>query len=445
MPSPYGASTLLSGITWDFAGAVLHQAQGSDLWPAAWRLDGQLMMGYSDGGGFHGSNTVARTRFGMHTVTGTPPSSFVYANTWGCKADGTGCDAGATHDPLADAQFGGPIAAQGVCDGLTAVGNDLYALVTSREVGADFTQLVQSTDSGHTWTAASWTLTHNTGDFAPTTFVQYGAGQQDQPANTDGYLLAPGGIIGDVTKVYLARVPKSTIMTQSTWEFFTSSNPATPTWGTWANAQPIFTDPLAPGNSGPSGGGTMQYFPVLGRYLFIHLYGTIQDLHVFDSVNPWGPWTTVEYRNDWGSYGTSGQLFNTILNKFISADNTTFWMSFSGFNAPINWDSLNLIHGTLNFVGVPPTQNVLEWQRNSTDEDGFQIYRNPNATMQASYGQIATVGAGVLTYTDTAIVAGTQFCYEVNAFNAGGTSAFSNIACRTISAAPSAPTNLRLV
>lgn len=77
-------------------------------------------------------------------------------------------------------------------------------------------------------------------------------------------------------------------------------------------------------------------------------------------------------------------------------------------------------------------QNILEWQRNSTDEQGFLIWRNPNSLGQAVFGQIASVGAGVLTYTDLAVVQGTNYCYEVAAFNVNGSSAFSNVACRTV-------------
>jgi Concanavalin A-like lectin/glucanases superfamily/Domain of unknown function (DUF4185) len=396
MSSPYGVSAFLSGITWDFAGAVLHQALGSDLWAAAWCSNDSLMMAYGDGGGFNGDNTKARTRFGMHTVTGTPPSSFAFANTWGCKADGTGCDVGATHDPAADADFGGTIAQRGVPDGLTAVVNDLYAWVTNRDASPNDTILVKSTDAGHTWTEASWSFTHNTGDFAPTNFVQFADGQHGQPTNVDGYLYIPGGIVGDVTKVYLARVPKASIMTQADWQWFTTTDPNTPTWGTWANAQPIFTDGAAPGNGGPSGGGTMQYLPTLRRYIFIHLFGTVQNMHVFDAPNPWGPWTTVYYNDTWGSYGTSGGLFNTILPKFLTGGDKNFWMTFSGFSSPVNFDNLNIISGVFQLVPYgrwPLDENPAQHNTTIVDSSGLNngtLVTNDGASNKSVAGRIAT-------------------------------------------------------
>jgi hypothetical protein len=69
-------------------------------------------------------------------------------------------------------------------------------------------------------------------------------------------------------------------------------------------------------------------------------------MHVYDAPEPWGPWTTVYYSDHWGWYGTTGALWFNIIPKFISADNTTFWMTFSGFATPVNWDSYNLIQGT---------------------------------------------------------------------------------------------------
>src|SRR6266849_1704903 len=82
--SPYPPSTSMTGITWDFAHAVLHQGAGSDLWPSTWLSNDSLVAAYGDGGGFNGSNNVCRAHFGMHTVTGAPPS-LSFANTWGCK------------------------------------------------------------------------------------------------------------------------------------------------------------------------------------------------------------------------------------------------------------------------------------------------------------------------------------------------------------------------
>jgi hypothetical protein len=408
--SPYPASTAITGLSWDFAGAVLHQGAGSDLWPFAWLSNDSLVTAYGDGGGFNGANTVCRTHFGMHTVTGTPPSSMVFANTWGCTAGGSGCatDSGTPiHNAACDASFGGAIASNGgVPDGLTAVGNILYSFVTDRGTLTNDSRLVTSSDGGQTWSASGVVFTHTAGDFAPTSFVTFGAGQAGQPAAVGGFLYVVGGKVGNVTQLYLARVPTASITTPSAWQWITSTDPATPVWGAWTSAQPIFTDATAVGNSGPNSGGTMQYLPVPQRYVLFHMAGTVQQMHVFDAPNPWGPWTTVYYSNSWGPTGapyglTGGQQTSGLPTKiipkspsFLSADNKTFWLAFSGFNTPTNWDNLNLIKGTLTFAASPFTETF--------PTDG-PITSNQNLPWTVTTGAISVSGGAAVGASSAAV------------------------------------------
>jgi hypothetical protein len=46
-----------------------------------------------------------------------------------------------------------------------------------------------------------------------------------------------------------------------------------------------------------------------------------------------------------------------------------------------------------------------------------------------TYAQIATTAAGVTTYVDSSVAAGTTYCYRVRAFNSAGYSPYSNVAC----------------
>ncbi len=69
---------------------------------------------------------------------------------------------------------------------------------------------------------------------------------------------------------------------------------------------------------------------------------------------------------------------------------------------------------------------TLTWQDNSDNEDGFKIERKSGPT--DTFGEIATVGANVTTYTDN-VADGQQRCYRVRAFNAAGNSAYTNEAC----------------
>lgn len=82
-------------------------------------------------------------------------------------------------------------------------------------------------------------------------------------------------------------------------------------------------------------------------------------------------------------------------------------------------------------------QNVLTWTDNATNEQAFDVQRTTAATVSAcltatGFTPLATTGPNVVTYTDTAVVEGTTYCYRVDASNTAGPSPFSNIAGRTV-------------
>jgi hypothetical protein len=80
----------------------------------------------------------------------------------------------------------------------------------------------------------------------------------------------------------------------------------------------------------------------------------------------------------------------------------------------------------------------LNWTDNATNETGFQIYRSANG---GAYNLRGTVGANVVTYTDTVSV-GNTYAYQVRAYNVAGNSAFAGPASVTIVGIPAAPTGL---
>jgi len=81
----------------------------------------------------------------------------------------------------------------------------------------------------------------------------------------------------------------------------------------------------------------------------------------------------------------------------------------------------------------------LNWQDNSTDEDGFSIERKEGVS--GTYSEIATVGANVKTYTDSNLTEGKTYYYRVRAFKGATYSDYSNEASATTSALLP-PTNL---
>jgi titin len=86
----------------------------------------------------------------------------------------------------------------------------------------------------------------------------------------------------------------------------------------------------------------------------------------------------------------------------------------------------------------------LSWVDNSNNETGFRIERATGST-GGSFTQIATVGAGVVAFSDTGRAASTTYRYRVRANNSAGDSAFSNVATATTlstTTLPEAPSSL---
>ena len=102
-------------------------------------------------------------------------------------------------------------------------------------------------------------------------------------------------------------------------------------------------------------------------------------------------------------------------------------------NAPTN----------LTATAVSASQVNLAWADNSSNESGFDILRCQGAACVPAT-VIASVGAGVVSFSNTGLAASTLYRYQVRAVNAGGPSAPSNVAQATTQPppAPNAPTNL---
>jgi len=73
------------------------------------------------------------------------------------------------------------------------------------------------------------------------------------------------------------------------------------------------------------------------------------------------------------------------------------------------------------------TQINLSWTDNSSDETGFRIERCTGAGC-TNFAQVAEVGSNVTTFANTGLTKSTTYTYRVRAFNAGGNSAYSNVA-----------------
>ena len=84
----------------------------------------------------------------------------------------------------------------------------------------------------------------------------------------------------------------------------------------------------------------------------------------------------------------------------------------------------------------------LQWSDNSADETGFVIQRSTDGV---NFSELATAVANVATYDDLAVFGGFTYTYRVAAFNANGSSDYSNTASGTVppdATPPAAPSNL---
>ncbi|MDQ3665648.1 MAG: fibronectin type III domain-containing protein, partial [Acidobacteriota bacterium] len=154
--------------------------------------------------------------------------------------------------------------------------------------------------------------------------------------------------------------------------------------------------------------------------------------------------------------GQVGAGVTSYNNTGLSAS-TLYRYQVRAFNAGGNSPYSNIAQATTQPPSAPAapsgltasaassTQINLVWVDNSTNEDGFRIERCQGAGC-ATFTEIATVGANVISYSNTGLTAATTYQYRVRGYNGGGNSAFSNTATATTTAAapqpPTAPTSL---
>jgi Divergent InlB B-repeat domain len=77
-------------------------------------------------------------------------------------------------------------------------------------------------------------------------------------------------------------------------------------------------------------------------------------------------------------------------------------------------------------------QLTASWTDNSNGAAAFTIERRLSS--DATFTSLADVPTGVTTYVDGTVAQGASYCYRVKAYDAFGTSAYSNEACGSIAA-----------
>jgi predicted amidohydrolase len=336
--APYPSSPVITSIEFDFA-ARKRLAPGSDNWPTTWADDGHQYTVWGDGGGFGGTNATGRVSLGVGRVEGGP-DDYKGVNVWG------------GHQAANKATF------KGKSYGIICIGGALYMWVSPGSGATSFTEarLTRSADHGARWTRADWAFTKEDGVVMPT-ICQFG---KDYAGARDDYVyhymtrLDRERLEFDVQKtgqIDLARVPKGRMLDRAAYEFFAGLDPAgRPTWvKDLAARQPVFHDA-----NGVAWSVSVCYNAGLKRFLLCteHKQQCRGNLGIFDAPEPWGPWTTVAYYDNWGGFGNG--FFWNFSPKWFSADGRDFTLIFTGTG---QWDSWNTVRGRFVVAGTADTRS----------------------------------------------------------------------------------------
>jgi len=140
-------------------------------------------------------------------------------------------------------------------------------------------------------------------------------------------------------------------------------------------------------------------------------------------------------------HGTAGMNATSYADATVQAS-TTYWYRVRAINGvgPSDWSNVASVTTpappptlpaaptALTATAISKSQIRLTWTDNANNESGFRVERSTNGT---TFTQIATVGANVTTYLNTGLKGNKTYWYRVRAYNAAGTSAYSNTASAT--------------
>jgi len=302
--APYSPSLVIKSIEWAPADTIIRRASGSDNWPITWADDDNQYTAYGDGWGFE-PKTKKKLSLGIAKIVGSPPDfRGVNIRTDSGERIGQGAKG---------AKASGMLCVDGV----------LYMLVRN----TSNSQIAWSADHGKNWKWCDWKFTTS---FGAPTFLNFGknyAGARDDFVYI--YSHDSDSAYEPADKMVMARVPKDRIIKRDAYEFFKGLND-------WR--QPIWTKDIHemravfinPGRCYRAG---ITYNPGLKRYLWCQTIYNKNDMRfkggmgIFDAPEPWGPWTTVYYTEQWdvGPGETS-----SLPTKWMSKNGKTCYLLFSG-------------------------------------------------------------------------------------------------------------------
>ena len=313
-PAPYPRSTKITDIQWEPASTIIRLAtggtvrDGSDNWPVTWAQDDCLYTAYGDGYGFEPS---LPQKLGMG-----------FAKITGDVDDFTGVNI------RSDAENYGSGASGQKASGLLALDDGIYLWVRNADRKGAQSQLARSTDGQRTWTWCDWCFE----EFGHIAFVNYG--QNYEGARDNFVYMVPHdnpSAYETADHFVLMRAPKDKLMDRTAYQFY--QGPGANGEVLWTNdvkqRQPVFTNP------GQCRRSSVSYNAGIGRYLWWQQISSDGDsdtryiggLGIFESPEPWGPWSTVYYSEKWDVGPGDLACFPT---KWMSGDGKTLHLIFSG-------------------------------------------------------------------------------------------------------------------
>ncbi len=301
--APVAPSPRIKEVRWAPKETIKRLARGSDNWPLTWADDDALYTAYGDGRGFE-PFVPEKLSLGFARVVGSP-------------ADFQGINIrSATGEQVGDGARGKK------ASGILMVDGVLY--LWARNAGNS--QLAWSADHAKTWTWCDWQFETS---FGCPTFLNFGpdyAGSRDDYVYI--YSLDSNSAYLAADSMVLARVPRSRIKERAAYEFFGGLDEGgKPLWSKEiARRQAVFH------HEGGCGRSSVSYNAGLGRYLWCQTLpgGDARfrgGFGIYDAPEPWGPWTTVFFTEDW-DVGPGETC--SLPTRWMSEDGKTVYLVFSG-------------------------------------------------------------------------------------------------------------------
>jgi hypothetical protein len=303
-----------------------------DLWASCWGGDDNLYATNGDGRGF---NFFSFRYFDIvvNRISGTPPN---LRGSVVARSDAVGqiwnTNGFYNRKPTS----------------MLCIDNTLYLAIQDLSIDFDdapAASISKSSDYGVTWTWDTSAPMFDNYQFTTMMFLDYGKNSENA---IDEYVYIYGldhnwresvkRRVPDPLDLYLARVPKESILDRSTWMFFSGVNGDNhPVWSpiishrvpvlSFDRQSYLSTSPLHYVNLPALSQGSIVYNKPLNRY--IYSAWTQYTFEFYEAPTPWGPWTHFLSKS-FGTYpwtnAQHGGYATSIPSKFISEDGKEMWV-----------------------------------------------------------------------------------------------------------------------